>query len=202
MHLLARAIHNCLLQTTQTDVYLVDTRAQVSAVPATSLDKNSGPSGPTLQTANGTPIQTYGSCELHLCFDNRLYQARLIIADVKRPLLGADFFRQHNLLVDLRGQRVIEADTLPPPAQLVKPPLPSWLQLSSSPTNFGNYYKNSHLYYSLLFRQLQSNMESNTPFPPQVLQFTHMPAAPTPRQIGRRQKRIHGDGTDGLHLQI
>ena len=39
------------------------------------------------------------------------YQARLIIADVKRPLLCADFFRRHNLLVDLSGQRLIEANT-------------------------------------------------------------------------------------------
>ena len=30
---------------------------------------------------------------------------------MKRPLLGADFFRRHNLLVDLKGQRLIEADT-------------------------------------------------------------------------------------------
>ncbi|GFR63901.1 transposon Ty3-G Gag-Pol polyprotein [Elysia marginata] len=37
--------------------------------------------------------------------------ARLTIANVKRPLLGADFFRCHNLLVDLYGQRLIEADT-------------------------------------------------------------------------------------------
>ena len=91
--------------------FLVDTGAQVSVIPATPFDKNAGPSGPPLQAANGTPTQTYGSRELHLCFNNRLYQARLIIADVKRPLLGADFFRQHNLMVDLRGQRLIEADT-------------------------------------------------------------------------------------------
>ncbi|GFO26782.1 Pol polyprotein [Plakobranchus ocellatus] len=38
-------------------------------------------------------------------------QARLIIADVKRPLLGADFFRRHNLLVDLNDQRLLEADS-------------------------------------------------------------------------------------------
>ena len=30
---------------------------------------------------------------------------------MKRPLLGAGFFRRHNLLVDLNGQRLIEADT-------------------------------------------------------------------------------------------
>ena len=36
--------------------------------------------------------------------------ARLVIADIKRPLLCADFLRQHNLLVDVRGQRLVETD--------------------------------------------------------------------------------------------
>ncbi|KAK3734969.1 hypothetical protein RRG08_038991 [Elysia crispata] len=50
--------------------------------------------------------------------------ACLIIADVKRPLLGADFCRQHNLLVDLRGQRLIEADTyLSSPCSVSKTPV-------------------------------------------------------------------------------
>ncbi|RUS81701.1 hypothetical protein EGW08_010563 [Elysia chlorotica] len=91
--------------------FLVDTGAQVSVIPATPFDKIAGPSGLPLHAANGTPIQTYGSRNLQLSFNNRLYLAKLIIADVKRPLLGADFFRNHNLLVDLRGQRLIEADT-------------------------------------------------------------------------------------------
>ncbi|RUS85737.1 hypothetical protein EGW08_006531 [Elysia chlorotica] len=91
--------------------FLVDTGAQVSVIPATPFDKNAGPSGLPLHAANGTPIQTYGSRNLQLSFNNRLYLAKIIIANVKRPLLGADFFRNHNLLVDLRGKRLIEADT-------------------------------------------------------------------------------------------
>ncbi|RUS73921.1 hypothetical protein EGW08_018311 [Elysia chlorotica] len=46
------------------------------------------PSGLPLHVANGTPIQTYGPRNLHLSFNNRLYLAKLIIANVKRPLLG------------------------------------------------------------------------------------------------------------------
>ena len=38
-------------------------------------------------------------------------QARLIAADVSRPLLGANFLRTHNLLVDMKNRRLIEADT-------------------------------------------------------------------------------------------
>ena len=104
--------------------FLVDTGAQVSVVPATWFDKRSGETGPPLQAANGTHISTYGSRNVPLYFNNRLYQACLIIADVKRPLLGADFCRQHNLLVDLRGQRLIEADTyLSSPCSVSKTPV-------------------------------------------------------------------------------
>ncbi|KAK3724678.1 hypothetical protein RRG08_041160 [Elysia crispata] len=104
--------------------FLVDTGAQVSVVPATWFDKRSGETGPPLQAANGTHISTYGSRNVPLYFNNRLYQACLIIADVKRPLLGADFCRQHNLLVALRGQRLIEADTyLSSPCSVSKTPV-------------------------------------------------------------------------------
>ena len=48
---------------------------------------------------------------MSLCFGNKVYSARLILADVKKPLLGADFLRRHNLLVDVKGQRLIEATT-------------------------------------------------------------------------------------------
>ena len=64
-----------------------------------------------LQAANGTPITTYGAISVTLHLNNRTYSARLVKADVKRPLLGADFLRQHNLLVDICGKRLIEADT-------------------------------------------------------------------------------------------
>ena len=40
------------------------------------------------------------------------YTADLIKADVQRPILGADFLRSHNLLVDLRGKRLFHADSL------------------------------------------------------------------------------------------
>ncbi|GFR71912.1 retrovirus-related Pol polyprotein [Elysia marginata] len=91
--------------------FLVDTGAQVSAVPASQFDRKSGPNDNPLQAANGTTIATYGSRNVSLCFNGRTYTARLIVADIRQPLLGADFFRQHNQLVDLRGQRLIEADT-------------------------------------------------------------------------------------------
>ncbi|GFO36275.1 retrovirus-related pol polyprotein [Plakobranchus ocellatus] len=74
-------------------------------------ERHFGQRGQALQAANGTTISTFGSRDVKLRFHGTTYEARLIIADVKRPLLGADFFRRHNLLVDLNGQRLIEADS-------------------------------------------------------------------------------------------
>ena len=63
-----------------------------------------------MQATNGTTITTYGAHIVPLRFGGRIFQARLIAADVKRSLLGANFLRQHNLLVDIRNHRLIEAD--------------------------------------------------------------------------------------------
>ena len=90
---------------------MVDTGAQVSVVPATLRDKHSGASDENLQAANGTSISTYGAQHVSLRLGTATYNVRLVKADVKRPLLGADFLRQYNLLVDIRGKRLIEADT-------------------------------------------------------------------------------------------
>ncbi|GFO21026.1 retrovirus-related pol polyprotein [Plakobranchus ocellatus] len=98
--------------------FLVDTGAQVSVTPASWADKVSGATGPNLQAANRSSIATYGSRVVHLHLGNRVFDARLISANVKRPLLGADFLRQHNLLVDIRGRRLIETDSF---SQLIAP---------------------------------------------------------------------------------
>ena len=91
--------------------FLADTGAQVSVTPAFKLDKRTGSRKPPLQAANGSTITTYGTRVVCLRFGQRNFQARLIAADVSRPLLGADFLRTHNLLVDMRNRRLIEADT-------------------------------------------------------------------------------------------
>lgn len=91
--------------------FLVDTGAQVSVIPATWLDRRQRSSNMSLKAANGTSIPTYGVRNITIRLKDRNYEARLIVADVQRPLLGADFLRQHNLLVDMRGQRLIEGET-------------------------------------------------------------------------------------------
>ena len=75
------------------------------------MNKRVGSTCQPLQAANGTPIFTFGARIVPLHFGGRRYFARLIQAYVKRPLMGADFLHQHNLLVDIRRHRLMEPDT-------------------------------------------------------------------------------------------
>ena len=91
--------------------FLVDTGAEVSVLPATGLDTRTRQPGPPLTAANGSSIRTYGTRSLSLHFASNEYQWNFIIADVTRPLLGADFLRSNSLLVDLKGKRLVDAAT-------------------------------------------------------------------------------------------
>jgi predicted aspartyl protease len=94
-------------------VFLVDTGAQVSVIPATSTDRALGQRQDAVQpqAADGTNISTYGSSDVRLS-RNRKFTARLVPAGVQRALLGADFLHRHHLLVDVTGRRPVDAATL------------------------------------------------------------------------------------------
>ncbi|KAL5484407.1 hypothetical protein EMCRGX_G020900 [Ephydatia muelleri] len=93
--------------------FLVDTGAEISVIPATASDKRNthDKQGPLLSAANGTTIKTYRSRIVPLQFASKGYQWSFTIADVSRPLLGADFLRSNSLLVDLKGRRLVDAET-------------------------------------------------------------------------------------------
>ena len=91
--------------------FLVDTGAEVSVLPASALDTRAAQQGPTLTAANGTRIRTYGNRTIPVHFSCGIYKWSFIIADVARPLLGADFLRSKSLLVDLTHKRLIDATT-------------------------------------------------------------------------------------------
>ena len=67
--------------------------------------------GPSLLAANGSSIKTYGSRTLSLHFASKKYQWTFTIADVSSPSLGADFLSLNSLLVDLKGNRLVDAVT-------------------------------------------------------------------------------------------
>ena len=104
--------------------YLVDTGAEVSVYPASLHDRQTPHPSTTLSAANGTSIRTWGKRSISLALGpKRHYTHEFYIADVMRPILGADFFTAHELAIDLRGRRLKSLDNISILLQDTKPPL-------------------------------------------------------------------------------
>lgn len=62
-----------------------------------------------LYAANNTTINTYGEIKLELNLNlRRPYKWKFIIADVSKPIIGADFLCYHDLLVDMKNRRLVD----------------------------------------------------------------------------------------------
>lgn len=92
--------------------FLVDTGAEVSVVPPSHTDKPHASNGLQLQAANNTSIRTFGRRSLTLDLGlRRNFRWVFIVADVKHPILGADFLSRYNLLVDMRHSKLTDSLT-------------------------------------------------------------------------------------------
>ncbi|XP_059224057.1 uncharacterized protein LOC131997313 [Stomoxys calcitrans] len=90
--------------------FLVDTGAEISVYPSKNR-KN--PQKLSLYAANGTEIKTFGSINLSLDLGlRRPFSWSFILADVSRPIIGADFLRQFHLLPDLNTRKLVDGQTL------------------------------------------------------------------------------------------
>ena len=91
--------------------FLVDTGADLSVLPPLKSD-NKSPSGLQLTAANGSVIQTYGQRLLTLDFGlRRPFSWKFVVADVSKPIIGADLLFHYNLMPDLRNSRLVDAIT-------------------------------------------------------------------------------------------
>lgn len=93
--------------------FLIDTGANVSVLPVTRKSYSvSDSSNFKLYAANCSEIQTYGTRNLELNLNlKKLYKWTFIVANVKQPIIGADFLRHYNLLVDLNSQKLIDKES-------------------------------------------------------------------------------------------
>ncbi len=92
--------------------FLVDTGAEISVIPPSATGRKHHKGSLSLQAVNSTPIATYGTQLLTLNIGlRRKFQWIFIIADVKNPILGADFLRHYSLLVDLNHNRLVDGLT-------------------------------------------------------------------------------------------
>lgn len=102
--------------------YLIDTGAEVSVLPKVYLGRERiPPQKNVLFAANNTSISTYGT--KLMCLDlklRRVFKWIFIVADVAKPIIGADFLNFYHLLPDVRQRKLIDASTLlSTPAQVI-----------------------------------------------------------------------------------
>ena len=88
--------------------FLIDTGAEISVFPPGPAQLRGPATGPSLVAANGSTIRTFGQKRITFTLGKRLFTWIFTIADVPRPLIGADFLRHHALLVDLANHRLID----------------------------------------------------------------------------------------------
>lgn len=92
--------------------FLIDTGADVSLLPPAFTSK-AVPSSLTLTAANNTKISVFGALTTTVSFPQlrRCFEVEFTVADVKTPILGADFFNRRALLIDVKRRRLVDPKT-------------------------------------------------------------------------------------------
>ena len=92
--------------------FLVDTGSEVSVIPPSASDRNHVPDTLSLTAVNNTPIPTYGKRLLNLNLGlRRPFAWVFIIADTRRPIIGADFLKHFGLMVNVRECKLTDSRT-------------------------------------------------------------------------------------------
>ena len=82
--------------------FLIDTGADISVLPVKHAGNRTRQQVGTLYAANGSSIATYGDTVLTLDLNlGRSYSWEFATADVRYPILGADFLKNFNLTINL-----------------------------------------------------------------------------------------------------
>ncbi len=89
--------------------FLIDTGATYSVFPYCSAE---APSGPLLSGPGGRPIACWGEKTFSNSFSGQPFRWTFLLADVRFPIVGADFLKHFHLVVDLAAWCVIDTTTL------------------------------------------------------------------------------------------
>ncbi|GFV24614.1 retrovirus-related Pol polyprotein from transposon opus [Trichonephila clavipes] len=92
--------------------FLIDSGSEICVIPPSPTMNKSPQSNFSLFAANNTKIPAYGMVrkELNLGL-RRPFIWTFIIADVSSPIIGADFLKHFNLLIDLKKKRLMDVET-------------------------------------------------------------------------------------------
>ena len=92
--------------------FLLDTGAEVNVLPPSRSERRHCDKGCNLLAFNGSAISTYGKRSLTLDLGlRRTFRWVFVIANIKSPILGADFLRHYSLLVDMKHSHLVDAIT-------------------------------------------------------------------------------------------
>lgn len=92
--------------------FLVDTGSDLCVFPRSALRDRRARTNFELCAANGSNIFTYGYVHLNLNLGmHRDYSWRFVVADVTKPIIGVDFLKFYNLIVDCRNKKLIDNTT-------------------------------------------------------------------------------------------
>jgi len=92
--------------------FLIDTGADISLLPITGNRKMITATPLTLYAVNGSQVKTYGQKLMTLNLGlRRPITWYFTIADVGRPVIGADLLKNYGLIVDIQGERLIDKNT-------------------------------------------------------------------------------------------
>ena len=88
--------------------FLVDTGADLCLLPASPQDRRAANRRkaeiPELSTANTAPLDTFGVRTIPLCFGKRRFNQVFVLADVPKPILDMDFFKDNSIGIDAKGE--------------------------------------------------------------------------------------------------
>ncbi|GFT48347.1 hypothetical protein TNCV_4708931 [Trichonephila clavipes] len=92
--------------------FLLDSGSEICVIPPSPTMNKSPQSNFSLFAANNTKIPAYGMVrkELNLGL-RRPFIWTFIITDVSSPIIGADFLKHFNLLIDLKKKRLVDVET-------------------------------------------------------------------------------------------
>ncbi|GFU85616.1 retrovirus-related Pol polyprotein from transposon opus [Trichonephila clavipes] len=92
--------------------FLIDSGSEICVIPPSPTMNKSPQSNFSLFAANNTKIPAYGMVrkELNLGL-RRPFIWTFIITDVSSPIVGADFLKHFNLLIDLKKKRLVDVET-------------------------------------------------------------------------------------------
>ena len=153
----------------------------MSVIPPTPADRRRSPDPLTLAAVNNTSIRTYGQRSLTLDLGlRRSLPWIFIIADVKKPILGADFLRHYGLMVDMHKHKLIDTNTHLQVQCIVS------LDTSLRPTLYSKDTSNPYLTLLSEFPSLTQVTTSDAPVQHNVLhhiETTGPPVSARPRRL-------------------